>query len=138
MDRLFLDANVIFSAAYKKTSRVRWLWDIGDVELVSSYYVVEEAKQNVWKERPESLSELEVLVSKMTISGGTAASDDLPEDIDLHIKDRPVLAAAIEAQASHLLTGNTRHFDHLFWKEVAGVMILTPAMYRHKREGRHN
>ncbi len=35
MDRLFLDANVLFSAAYRDDSGLQRLWDLSDVELVT-------------------------------------------------------------------------------------------------------
>ncbi len=47
MDRLFLDANVLYSAAESPTSRFRVFWDMGDVELVTSVYAQEEARRNL-------------------------------------------------------------------------------------------
>jgi hypothetical protein len=36
VDRLFLDANVLFSAAYRADSGLLRLWDLPDTELVLS------------------------------------------------------------------------------------------------------
>jgi hypothetical protein len=47
VDRLFLDANVLYSAAESPTSRFRVFWDMGDVELVTSVYAQEEARRNL-------------------------------------------------------------------------------------------
>jgi len=44
MDRLFLDANVLFSAAYMADARLRELWRLRDVELWTSRYALEEAR----------------------------------------------------------------------------------------------
>jgi len=50
MDRLFLDANVLFSAAYKANARVFRLWQLKDVLLDSSRYALEEARFNLVEE----------------------------------------------------------------------------------------
>ena len=47
MDRVFLDANILFSAAYRPTSRLLQLWSLPDVELLTSPYAVEEARRNL-------------------------------------------------------------------------------------------
>ncbi len=44
-------------------------------------------------------------------------------------KDVPVLAAAVRAEATHLLTGDLAHFGHLMGTTVDGVLILRPATY---------
>ena len=41
----------------------------------------------------------------------------------------PILLAAIEGGATHLLTGDREHFGPYFRLEVAGVLILPPAEY---------
>ncbi len=79
MDRLFLDANVLFSAAYK----VR-LFDAGEREL------------------PHGVA--------------------LPEKV-------PIPLTAIEANATHLLTGDIRHFGSFFGKRVEGILVLPPGDY---------
>jgi predicted nucleic acid-binding protein len=50
MDRLFLDANVLFSAAYKTDARLREFWKLKDVVLCSSRYALEEARSNLVNE----------------------------------------------------------------------------------------
>ncbi len=47
MDRLFLDANVLFSAAYREDAGLVELWKLEDVELVTSAYAFEEARRNL-------------------------------------------------------------------------------------------
>ena len=42
--RVFLDANVLYSAAYLEGSRLEQLWGLERVELISSGYAVEEVK----------------------------------------------------------------------------------------------
>jgi hypothetical protein len=50
MDRLFLDANVLFSAAYKIDAQLLPLWKIRNVTLCSSYYALQEARINLTRE----------------------------------------------------------------------------------------
>jgi len=41
-------------------------------------------------------------------------------------KDRPVLLAAIGVGATHLLTGDFRHFGPYYGKRIEGVVVLPP------------
>jgi len=44
-------------------------------------------------------------------------------------KDAPILLTAMEAQASHLITGDVRHFGPYFGKLLAGILVLSPSDY---------
>ncbi len=50
MDRLFLDANVLFSAAYKIDARLLLLWKLRNATLCSSRYALQEARINLASE----------------------------------------------------------------------------------------
>jgi uncharacterized protein len=108
MDRLFLDANVLFSAAYQRDAGLLQLWKLKDVILCSSRYALEEARINLVNEdqrmRLTKLSESLHLFE--------AGQRPLPRGISLPEKDVPILLAAIEARATHLLTGDVRHSAH--------------------------
>ena len=135
MERVFLDANVLFSAACRPDSHLRALWESSDVGLVSSEYAVEEARRNIQLAKPGNADGLKALTDRLAVIGGVGDAD-LPEGIQLHEKDRPILAAAIEAGASHLLTGDKTHFGHLFGKTVSGVLVLPPGEYLRGRQPR--
>jgi len=47
MDRLFLDADVLFSAAYRLGARLIRLWKFENLALCSSRYALEEARINL-------------------------------------------------------------------------------------------
>lgn len=130
MDRLFLDANVLFSAAYRSDARVRELWGLKDVHLVTSPYAVEEARRNL--DRPEQREELERLVGRMEVLTSNPAERRLT--IDLPQKDRPILLGAIQSKASYLITGDFTHFGRYFGKKAEGVLILTPSDYLRLRK----
>lgn len=125
MDRLFLDANVLFSAAYKADARVSRLWVLNDVVLCSSRYALEEAKFNLGDEDQKA---------RLARLSGSIQFFDAPPDghlrgTSLPEKDMPILLAAIEARATHLLTGDIRHFGPYLGKKIAGIAIVLPGEY---------
>jgi len=133
MDRVFLDANVLFSAAYEPTSRLRRLWSLRETELVSSQFALDEARRNLLAYAPEGVGLLEQLCAEVTIVPEAASSLALPDDIGLPDKDQPILAAAIGAGCTHLLTGDMRHFGPLYGRRIRGVLMLTLAQYLRRR-----
>lgn len=130
MDRLFLDANVLFSAAYKGGGRVVQLWRLKDCVLCSSLYALEEVKFNLSDEDDQRRLE--------KLSGGIeffeAPDRDLPRGVSLPEKDVPILLAAIESRADYLLTGDFKHFGGYFGRKVGGVVIASPSQYLKIRE----
>jgi predicted nucleic acid-binding protein len=126
-DKLFLDANILFSVAYGSPGLDR-LWKLakkGHCELIASQYVIEEAKRNL--DQQEHLDKLERYLSKLTIVA--EADPSIPCPIDLPDKDSPVLIAAIAAKADYLLTGDVTHFGKYFGKTIMGVRISTARDY---------
>jgi uncharacterized protein len=53
----------------------------------------------------------------------------LPDGISLPEKVIPILLAAVEARATHLLTGGIRDFGRHFGHKIAGILILPPGEY---------
>ena len=129
MDRLFLDANILYAAAYKRESALRRFWEIQDVELVSSAYAVEEARRNLREDRPAKVPDLEELVARLRIHPGPPNAQAFPKALALVIKDRPILWAAIETHATHLITCDRRHFGPYFGRRIGGVLILLASDY---------
>ena len=130
MDRVFLDANVLFSAAYRPDAGLLRLWKLPRVRLVTSRYALEEARINL--DSAEQVARLDRLTAGLEVIA--AASDlPLPPDVLLPAKDRPILRAAIEARCSHLLTGDVTHFGPLYGRKVANVAVMRPADYLPKR-----
>ena|ERR1022692_782747 len=125
MDRLSLDANVLFSAAYQSKAGLLRLWQLKDAVLCTSHYASEEARINliddVQRQRLAKLLE--------RIEFCDAPESELPHAISLPEKDVPIILAAIEARATHLLTGDVRHFGRYFGKNVGGVLISLPGEY---------
>ncbi len=124
MVRAFLDANVLFSAAYRPDAGIRRLWRITTVRLLTSAYAAEEARRNL--DNAEQRADLEALLASLEIVG-TLADRRIPAARKLPDKDRPILLAAIEARATHLLSGDVEHFGPYYGRTVEGVLILPPA-----------
>src|SRR5690348_8034192 len=125
MDRLFLDANVLFSAAYKADARVSRLWKLHNVVLCSSRYAIEEARFNLADNN--HLQRLITLTGKLRCF--QASNRQLPRGVFLPEKDAPILLGAIEAEADYLLTGDSRHFGAYFGKKIEGVTVVLPGEY---------
>ena len=125
MDRVFLDANVLFSAAYRKDSGLLGLWKAKGVALCSSHYAVEEARVNLSDE--DQRERLRKLSTRLELFD--AAVQNPPARISLPEKDVPILLAAIEARATQLVTGDVRHFGAYFGKRIAGIVVVAPGDY---------
>ncbi|MCE5202795.1 MAG: PIN domain-containing protein [Actinomycetia bacterium] len=126
-DRVFLDANVLVSAAITPHSRLRDLWQALDVRLLASPYVIAEARANVVD--PASSNELEALLRSVAVLPAEPVPVPFAEALDLPEKDVPVLAGAVASGADALLTGDLTHFGPLMGRRVAGVVILLPGEY---------
>ena len=126
MDRLFLDANILFSAAWRPDSRLRRLWTLPDTVIITSDYAVGETVRHL--KRGEQLERLRYLLTGMEIVRAWSQIS-LPEGVQLPEKDRPILQGAIAAQSTHLITGDRQDFGLYFGQVVAGIEILLPAAY---------
>jgi predicted nucleic acid-binding protein len=126
MNRVFLDANILFSAAWRGDSGLARLWKLADTSLLTSHYSAEEARRNL--DDAEQSSRLLLLMRSVQLVADCFAGE-LPAHVNLPEKDRPILLAAINAQASHLLTGDRQHFGRLYGETIGGVLILAPAEY---------
>lgn len=127
MDRLFLDANVLFSAAYRAEAGVQRLWRLESAELVSSDYAIEEARRNLID--AEQRGRLDVLLQSITCVPSAVLDPEVGADVALPEKDVPILGAAVAAGATHLITGDQRDFGRYFGSAVLGVRIMPPATY---------
>ena len=125
MDRLFLDANVLFSAAYRPNAGLLSLWKLNAAALCSSRYALEEARFNLTEEsQRQRLARLSTSLELFD-----AAPEETAPPVHLPAKDLPILQSAIAAGATHLLTGDVRHFGQFFGKRIEGVLVLLPGEY---------
>lgn len=121
--RVFLDANIIFSASSARGATRRLFDSLANqgVHLISNSHALEEAKRNVTAKWPERLSELERLKGFLLITN--AFFHGLT--VDLSLEDVPILAGAIGARCDFLWTIDKRHFGKFFGTEIHGVTIVS-------------
>lgn len=125
--RVFLDANILFSAALGPRTKAHGLMELAPTrrcELLTLTYAIEEARRNLARKTPRALDSLRPLLATVTVaeppSSGLLAwaeAEGLPP------KDAPILAGAVAARADLLVTGDRRHFGHLFGRELRGVTV---------------
>ena len=117
---VFPDSNILFSSAYLPASRFNLLWEIPDVDILVCRYTLDEVTRNL--KTPAQRARLWELINK-SHRVPNATRTELPLGVSLVAKDAPVLLTAISAGANILVTGDKRHFEHLFGKTIAGVQI---------------
>jgi predicted nucleic acid-binding protein len=128
--RVFLDANVIFSAAYREAGSVRVFFALaqaGACELVTSGYAADEARRNIRAKHPARLGELESLVVRIALCG-EPAPETLAWSVShrLPSKDAPILTAAVDARCHLLVTGDKMHFGALYGRKLRGKVVVMP------------
>jgi predicted nucleic acid-binding protein len=132
--RVFLDANVLFSAA-KSDGAVHLLLTLleksGHLCCVDGY-VIEEARRNLVAKAPDRVVALEKLLARMEVSGAQHVDAGLEASLPLPAKDRPVLAAAIRQTCDTLVTGDRTHFGLLYGRTIHGVTIYSPSSLAEK------
>lgn len=128
--KLFLDTNVIFAAAISPQGRSHALFALaraGYGTLLTSGFAVEEARRNIGFKYPQASERLEELIGQCRLVPEGAAARVVWAQDHLPAKDAPILAAAIEAKAEGLITGDRAHFGALYGQTLEGTEILSLA-----------
>ena len=124
MKRIFLDANVIFTAAHNPQGKAALLFDLvgrGHWKLITSQLAWEEARRNLTIKFPECITRLKKLQYDLEI---LVNSSPRPCPIELPAKDQPIFLSALQAQATHLLTGDKAHFGSYMNKPSETLKII--------------
>ena len=128
--KLFLDANVLFTAVYSPGGRARGLFELADAShcsLCTSAFALEEARRNLSMKAPAKLSSLGRILPLLTI-----VPEPSPEKVTwaqglpLPMKDAPIMAAAVVCPADILVTGDRHDFGHLFGQSSERVRVMSP------------
>ena len=127
--KVFLDSNVIFSAAYsgKEKSRSYLFFELQTLNIIKIYIsnlVKFESIHNIKIKKPEKLDFLNELLSKA----------DIIEDVDVYYEfaknlpenDKIILSSAIYRDIDFFITGNTKDFLTFYNKKLKNTLILTP------------
>jgi predicted nucleic acid-binding protein len=126
--RIFLDANVLFSAA-KSDGSVRELFRrllAAGHECWADDYVVIEARRNLASKGPEALAVLDTLLADLHLAAAQVPGPRVRDVSWLPDKDRPVLAAAMRLKCEALVTGDRTHFGAGYGQTFGGVTIHAP------------
>lgn len=131
MKRLFLDANVIFSAAISPRGRCRAFFNLahhGYCQLLTSPHAITETERNLMTKYPQHLDQYreQLLPTLLLVPEASFAKVEWAMTMGLPLKDAPILASAVTAGADYLVTGDKQHFSPLYGKIVGSTKILDP------------
>jgi hypothetical protein len=118
-------------AAHNPEGKAAFLFDTprhGSWDLLASACAIEEARRNVTARYSHCEARLNTLRTRLTLvvqPGPTPIAFRLPE------KDQPMFLAARAAKATHLLTGDLKHFGPVMNKPHLpdGIVIQTVAEF---------
>ena len=127
--RLFLDANVLFTAAHNPSGKAALTIELGKDghwELATSPHASEEARRNLERKFPRSEEGLHSLLRGIRL---VAHRPRIPFPPGLAEKDRPIFQAALACDATHLLTGDLKDFGPFMNRpeETFGILVQTVA-----------
>jgi len=126
---LFLDANVLFTAAISPDGASRALVRssvMGACRLAASPFAIDEARRNVVSKRADHLADLDEVLACIECLADAHPALSTWAGRYVAAKDAPILAAAVGARADVLVTGDRRHFGYLFGRAVHGTRIEPP------------
>jgi predicted nucleic acid-binding protein len=126
--RIFLDANILFSAANPSGS-IRQLLTIARTaghECWADEQVIREAHRNLFMKQRERIPDLEHLLGEIHFASKLPNVPFPPVAAPLPENDSRVLAAAIANECEAFVTGDQTHFGPLYGKVVSGVKIYSP------------
>lgn len=129
--RIFLDANVLFTAAHNPKGKAALIIELGQSgiwRLATSAYAAEEARRNISRKFPACSERLDAVLQNIVL---VADDQEIPSPAGLTEKDRPVFRAARACRADVLLTGDLRDFGFLMNvpDKTDGLLIQTVAEF---------
>lgn len=129
--KIFLDANVLFTAARTPAGKAALIIDCGREgywQIFTSAYAIEEARRNLERKSPNALPQLAELLRNIEIVIPSLCAP-CPENLPL--KDRPIFQAAHTGTASHLLTGDLKDFGPIMNRPElsSGIIVQTVAEF---------
>ena len=132
--RVFLDTNVLFTAAYSPDGLSALLFELGAagrITLLTSPLAIVEAERNLEAKRPAAPPTLRRSLTAVRLVGEPAPADvERLTPPELSSKDRPLLAAAIAAHATHFVTGDVADFGRWMDRHARlPLRVMTPRQF---------
>lgn len=140
MVKIFLDANVLFAASYSSSGASRELIRLafrGQVQLVLSEDVVQEAERNLTVKQPDALGVFHQILDVVPFQMVTPTAEEVQQAASYTAyKDAPIVAAARRAEVERLVSLDRRHLvDVPEVAERSGLNIVLPGeILREMRE----
>lgn len=135
--RVFLDANILFSASHKADHRFLEFWRMRDLIPMASMYVADEVQRNCVNE--SHAARFAHLLSQTHLVSDVPGAF-VPRGIVLPQKDAPILVAAVFAGADYLITGDKHHFgrwmNNPITTHLGQIIIQEPARFLIEHKGR--
>lgn len=123
--RIFLDANILFSAALSGSRLYTFLDGLRlHAVLMTNAYAAAESARNIAEKYPSRLATHDQLVVLLELVPVREYGLEVP----LTEKDRPILCGAWDGNADFLLTGDKKDFGHLFGMMVRNVKVVSVQM----------
>ncbi|MDP3988383.1 MAG: PIN domain-containing protein [Candidatus Levybacteria bacterium] len=131
MIRVFIDSSVLFSACFSKkgASREIILNGIrGELELVISDYVKEEAERNLKEKAPEALPYLQQVLEAIPFKIAKPTLNEIERAaLYVEIEDAPIVAGAKYAKADYLVSLDRKHLAGVVDATKSGIKTVLPA-----------
>jgi predicted nucleic acid-binding protein len=122
--RVFLDANVLFSASNSGSNIARLIrLLLAQGTPVTSDLALEESRRNLEVKWPGWSQDFATLSAHVEV----VPSVRFELSVELADKDVPILCAAIQSACQVLVTGDKQHFGHLYGQTIEGVQIVSLA-----------
>jgi predicted nucleic acid-binding protein len=131
MTRVFLDANVLFTAAHNPRGKAAFVVELGaagHIALFTSRAAREEAERNLAVKYPAAIPRLASLLRGIALSPANRAA---PFPDGLAAKDVIIFQAAMTCRSTHLLTGDLQHFGPFMNRPAStrGILVQTVAEF---------
>ncbi len=129
--KLFLDANVLFTAAHNLSGKAAFVIELaqeGHWEVVTSGFAIEETRRNLEAKFPDAVGALDIVLEGIGVVA-SVLDDACP--IALPEKDETIFLSAVAAGCTHLLTGDLKDFGPFMNapERTSGVIIQTVAEF---------
>ena len=132
MLRVFVDASVLFAAAYSATGAARdllWLALEERVQLLVSQDILTETERNISRKVPDKLNIYKQIIRLLGLEVVADPSREAVQAAEVYVaqKDAFVIAAAIQSKADYLVTYDRKHLiDPPQVSAQSGLRIITP------------
>ena len=132
--RVFLDTSALIAGIVSTTGAAREvlrLCEAGVVEIFVSRQVLTEADRNFSEKLPAFVRDYRHLIQRMSpiLIDDPSKEAVIKAAQVIHLKDAPILAAAIDGDMDYLITWDTKHFHKQSVMRKVHFKIVTPGEF---------